>query len=232
MVENGYDKNMKYGIASYHRPKCRTVTTLLNEGVQPSDILISTQTKGDYEQYKKSYQDKGTTVLFREATNSAANRNTILMNCAERPIVLLDDDITSFVLGNRTENFRKRKNGEAIAIIQEISKLHFDLIGCSETTSNLYKRKRLPISTNVLLQGSFLIVNSTQLFFNEQYEMLVDYELTLRAIKNGFNVARYNYLGTNKPKNGTNTGGITSVMLAERIKNGCGSFKTNTATLR
>lgn len=198
---------MKYGIASYHRPECKTVNSLLEEGVRPYDIIISTQTKDDYEEYKSRYELLGIKVLYREANNSASNRNTILMEYKERPILLLDDDITSFAIGTKHENMIKRETGVAIKLIESLSQLNYDLIGCAETTSNVIKRHREPISTNCLLQGSFILFNTSDILFNEQYKMLVDYELSCRAIQNGFKVARYNYLGTNKPKNGTNKGG-------------------------
>lgn len=198
---------MKYGIASYHRPECKTVATLLKEGVKPSEIIISTQTLEDYEQYRQRWSSMGVEVIYREVSNAAGNRNTILLYCPERPIVLFDDDITSFAIGNKKENFRKRESGEALERIQQIATLDYDLIGCSESTSNLNMQKRPMVSTNVLLQGSFLIIKNSWIRFNESYKCLDDYELTLRALRNGLRVARYNYFATNKPKNGTNKGG-------------------------
>lgn len=157
-------------------------------------------------------------MIYRKAENSAGNRNTILLHCKESPIVLLDDDITSFAIGTKTENMIKRSRGDAINLIKKLAKLDYDLIGCAETTSNVIMRNREPISRNVLLQGSFIIVRTSELLFNENYKMLEDYELACRAIQNGYKVARYNYLGTNKPKNGTNKGGYHEQYLSGENK--------------
>lgn len=46
---------MKYGIASYQRPECKTIKMLFDEGVSGEEIIISTQTQEDFKTYKEMW---------------------------------------------------------------------------------------------------------------------------------------------------------------------------------
>lgn len=199
---------MIFGIASYHRPECRTIQTLYNAGVKKSDIVVSLQDEEDIPKYKANYPD--ITFIYSEADSAAGNRNTLLRNIQERPICLLDDDIVSFC--SLTDDGRFIVNNEKamaqIKYIFEHPQKNIIIAGCSPNANGIIVRHRPEISIDILLQGSVLIVYDKDFYFDENFKMVEDYEISLRAIYSGKHTARWNYVCANKPKNGTNEGGL------------------------
>ena len=199
---------MIFGIASYHRPKCQTIQTLLNTGVKKSDIVVSLQDKEDIPKYKANYPD--ITFIYGKADSAAGNRNTLLRNIQERPICLLDDDIVSFC--SLTDDGRfivdNAKSLSKIAKIFEFRDENILIGGIAPTHNNIHARKRPEISVDVLLQGSVLFVYAKDFYFDEAFKMVEDYEISLRAIYSGKHTARWNFVCANKPQNGTNEGGL------------------------
>ena len=201
---------MIFGIASYHRPECKTIKTLLAMGIPKNDIVVSLQDKNDIERYKANYPD--IRFLFREADSAAGNRNTILDSVKERPICLLDDDIVSFCfrfVEKRTFLVDNQK------FLQEIYKIADEAIrnkcvlaGISPTDNNLVAEKRDEYTADCLLQGSVLLFFDDDLRFDSRFKMVEDYELSLRVIYGGGHILRGNHVCANKPKNGTNKGGL------------------------
>ena len=197
---------MKYGIASYHRPECKTVETLLKCGVAASDIIISTQSLEDYKQYKEKHAVE---VIYAEKDCAGGNRNTIL-DAVNEPVVLLDDDITNFVCYNG-KSFKTSENVllEAVEKMTRICKENnIKLAGISATTNSLCRVDRDDVSLRTLLQGSFLLFMDNGIRFDERWKMVEDYELSLKLIRRGQLVARFNDYCAVKPKNGTNSGGM------------------------
>ena len=204
---------MKYGIASYHRPACKTVETLLNAGVDREDIIVSVQTEEDFEEYSKTL--KG--ILFYEPKDCAAgNRNTILDLCKE-PIWLLDDDISSF--GWYSGKGFKADTPKCLEMMDELARLakknNVSILGMAPTSNAIIAKNRLKYSQDCLLQGSAIFVNDLSVRFNDKWKMVEDYELSLRVMELGGKIIRANYITANKPQNGTNAGG-----LHERYANG------------
>lgn len=205
---------MIYGIASYKRPECRTVRTLLEAGVNKEDIVISTQCLEDYEEYKKRH---GLETLYRETDCAGGNRNTIIQAFSGQDILLLDDDITGFVVHNGK---RFLKNDlmfiEKVPWMFEFSKKNgATLFGISATTNNLIRRARYEYDFKVVLQGTVIGVVGGGARFDERFKMLEDYEISLRETKSGGLTMRFNDYSVYKPKNGTNEGG-----MHERYANG------------
>lgn len=197
---------MKFGIASYHRPECKAVKTLLNYGICREDIIISTQTQEDYEEYKNKHDVE---VIYSDKDCAGGNRNTILQTLQE-PVVLLDDDITNF----------SAYDGQSFKIADIVLKDEIDkmivicnknkvaVAGISPSTNAIVRKGRAEVDFLALLQGTFLLVIDTDIRFNEKWKMVEDYELALNVISSGKNTARFNDLCANKPKNGSNKGGM------------------------
>lgn len=91
--------DLKYCIPSYKRcNRQKAVNYLLDIGCDKNRIVISTQTREDYEQYKLAHGSSVGEILFREGDRVSTNRNTILEHFkpGER-IVLLEDDLNKVV---------------------------------------------------------------------------------------------------------------------------------------
>lgn len=200
---------MIFGIPSYKRPECKTIDMLLGYGIAPNDIYVSLQTEEEVDQYKAIHPTVN--YIFREADCAAGNRNTLLMTIGA-PIALLDDDITSMAVKLPGHNFRRLEDGKSllngISEITDIAKENkCSLVGIAATTNDIIARSRERYTFDCLLQGSFLIFLDTVLF-NEKWKMVEDYEISLRIIRQGRHILRANAFSANKPKNGTNLGGL------------------------
>lgn len=203
---------MKYGIASYHRPECDTVKTLLDAGINPDDIIISVQCQSDYEEYSKRHKVK---IIYAENDCAGGNRNNLLKNIND-DLCLLDDDVKSFAYWNGEKYVTDTK--KALLLLTESLNDLFDdvaIIGISASGNGLVRKGRRDTTFMTLLQGTFLIIRDKDLFFDERWKMVEDYEISLRAVRKGRATIRFNNFVANKPKNGTNKGG-----LHDRYKNG------------
>lgn len=197
---------MKYGIASYKRPKCRTVSTLLKAGIDKSDICIAVQTQEDYERYSEIHE--GIKIIYEPNDCAAGNRNTIL-DYANAPIWLLDDDLTGF--SYYTNNFHVETK-RALDAMEELAQLAQDkaaaLVGLANTNSNIIAKGRSRYSYDCILTGGAVFINDCGIRFNENWKMIEDYELSLRVISLGGKIIRANYICPNHPANGSNEGGL------------------------
>ena len=198
--------NVKFGIASYKRPECRTVQTLVEAGVDKADIFISTQTEEDYEQYAKRHDVQ---VFFEKKDCAGGNRNTLISRL-NAPLMLLDDDITGFssFIGGKwvkdTENALNRLKND----FSQAEANGCCCFGVSATTNGIVTRNRYEYDFDVLLQGTVIGLLDTRIRFDERWKMVEDYEISLRVLRSGGKIMRNNYLCAIKPKNGTNAGGL------------------------
>ena len=197
---------MIYGIASYKRPECRTVKTLIEAGVAKGNIIVSTQTENDYAEYKAKLPCE---VIYEAGDSAAKNRNTLL-NYAKERIILLDDDIVSF---HRFTDGKWKKDTEGgleslEAMFYTAETNRCCAFGVSPNSNGIITRNRYEYDINVLLQGTVIGVLDNSIRFNEKWKMIEDYELSLRLMRNGKTIIRGNYICAGKPKNGTNEGGL------------------------
>lgn len=200
---------MIYGIPSYKRPDCKTIDTLLNAGIDEKDIIVSLQDENEIKIYKEKHPN--IRYIYRKTDSAGGNRNTILSTIKERPICLLDDDIVSFSIYTDDGRFivNTKEGLSRINHICEVAqKSDCVMAGISPTSNSIIGRSRPQVSVDVLLQGSVLIVLSNDVFFDERFKMIEDYEIVLKSIYNGKHVVRSNLVSANKPKNGTNQGGM------------------------
>lgn len=207
---------MLYGIASYKRPECKTVDTLLEAGVRNEDIVISTQTESDYSVYKRNFKCD---VIFAEKDSAAGNRNTIL-DYVDRPVILLDDDINGFY--RFTDGKWKKDTAGGLESLEdlfntaEINKCC--IYGVSANTNGIITRNRYEYDINTLLQGTVIGVLDKDVRFDERWKMVEDYELCLRMLRKKKTILRANYICAGKPKNGTNAGGLHERYASGQLK--------------
>lgn len=172
---------MKFGIASYHRPELPTLNLLVRAGVDLRDIIVSTQTKSDFEKYKKRWPKAN--IIYAEKDCAAGNRNTIL-SAVNSPIWLLDDDITSFAVAKKGRY--RAGNEETIRFFAAVVAANRkEVVGLSPNANNLTMRNRPRYSWGCVLQGTALYIPDSRIRFNEEYKMVEDYELCLRQLVRG-----------------------------------------------
>lgn len=224
-----------YCIASYNRPECVTVDTLLKAGICDKDIYVSLQKEDQEAQYKAVHPTIN--YIVREADCAAGNRNTLIDEVGT-PLILMDDDIRAFAVKKRGENFKRVEKFEDFSQMMDKAIAHAQfnkcaLVGIAANTNDLVARAREEYSVDVLLQGSFLVVIGGGVRFDERWKMVEDYELSLRVILKSHTL-RANYLSVIKPKNGENAGGLHERYAAgelprwiERLEKCYPMFKAN-----
>ena len=138
-----------------------------------------------------------------EVKGITATRNWILKENENRNVFFIDDDLQYFGYVERSEEKYKvkRLNSEEIAI-KEIEKL-FEITyqlgakinGFFTVGNNLTNYSWNPFLFNGVCLGSCMgIINDGTYYFDEEYEVKEDYELTLRNIKDGRPTVRTNIL--------------------------------------
>ena len=188
----------RWGIPSYQRAEDPFTLDLLTRlGYTKDEIIISTQTKEDYELYTKLQGDRAT-VIYREGTNDSINRNTLLDYFNEgEPILLLDDDIRSF--NKLSPDGKKVTPIEDRATLELIFTRMFRFCAMNNSRmwawypiDNAFFMKHTVDDKNILVGTIFGIINSKDLRFDEEYDLKGDFEISLREITRGHNTFRFN----------------------------------------
>ncbi len=215
-----------FAIPSYGRAdNQKTLQYLSSLGYTRSEIVISTQTESDFEEYKARHSEVAT-VIYRGGSCVSDNRNTLLRHFPSGyHIVMLDDDITALeiLLGG--------KSGKLLAVDSraELDKLiesAFDY--CAKSNARLWGiypvrnpffMKRTIDKRNLLIGTVLGIVNSFE--FRREYTVKEDYEACCRDMAQGRNVCRFNFLTANaqhRAKNGgVNWDGDVSAIASARL---------------
>lgn len=187
---------MKILIPSYKR--CGEVLTLamLSGSVfSCDDIIIATQTQSDFEAYTKTYKGRAT-IIYREGHCVGDNRNTLLDWAQKNNVnraVMLDDDIKSirFVNGGRA-NTPEQLYSLFSRCFAYAEKAEAPLWGCYPCDNRLSMKKNVGVA---LLTGTCLGFTDMSLRFKPQYRIKEDYELSLRLLREGRKVLRFNSFG-------------------------------------
>ncbi len=224
---------LRYAIASYKRPQCKTVDTLICAGVPCENIYVSLQDDAELGKYKATHPD--IQYIVRCADSAAGNRNT-LIEAVGAPLVLLDDDITSICIKKQNTNFsiisdRLKWEEEIYSAILHGADNKCGIVGVAPTSNNMIAKRRKKYSYDVLLQGSFLIILDKNIRFDEKWKMCEDYELSLRTILHSHTL-RANYISANKPTNGSNQGGLHDRYLNGELEKYIELLEKNTQCLR
>lgn len=208
-----------FGIASYHRPECNTYNILRNIGINNESIIIGLNDPDDEQRYKNLHKDAN--IIVRAGNSAAFNRNTLLNHVKSR-VVLLDDDITAFKMwdGNNKSKNGKYKALNGNELIKEFEqcflvaeKNNAQIFGFSANDNSMNAKARMQrwgkYTPDVMIQGTVTgILTPKDVFFDERYLMVEDYELSCRIIASGGHTLRRNDLVAIKPQNGTNEGGL------------------------
>lgn len=197
-----------FGIPTYNRAKKQdTLTWLLAMGYK--NIVVATQVEEDYQSIKSRYGSSAT-ILFREARNAAGNRNTILKYAKEKGVkwvVCIDDD-SSAIMVKKSNSLQTVKSKEDLNAFIEVSIKDAETIGAKiwgvYPVANPFFMNEKKVSDCILI-GTMLCI-STDLLFDEKFDVKEDYELCCRTIAGGAHTLRFNNY-TIKAKHLTNDGG-------------------------
>ena len=220
------NKPIYYGIAGYHRPECKTYHTLIKMGIPKERIVISLNDKEDYEKYKELY-DKEVTVIYKEGTNVACNRNNIINHFPIGTYVMvLDDDIASFKLW--VNDTTTSKYGRLVSInAKELEDVLYDCFKQTEGAgSNMFGT--YAISNTMMIKGTIEsqgVYSINKMFqggscgfivdekhrYDETMLLLDDYEIILKNITEGNIILRRNDLVAITPKMGSTKGGYFDI---------------------
>lgn len=188
----------KWGIPSYKRADAPLTVNLLRElGYDKSEIIVSTQTKEDYEKYQKE-QGNLATVIFKEGTNDSINRNTVLDYLSgESAILLADDDIKAFEKlspdGKTLIPFKNRAELEkTFDYMFRYAVRNNAKMWAWYTVENPFFMKHTIDDKNILNGTIFGIIMDKNIRFDESFDLKGDYELSLRMISRGMNAIRFN----------------------------------------
>lgn len=203
---------MRIGIPTYQRVNAfYSLKTLSDMGYGAEDIIVSTQTRAEYEEYQKVHGNK-CTIIYREGANDSVNRNTILnyMNPGEE-FVLMDDDIKVFnrleVKGGKSKLIKIGTRAEFEEILRKqfaFCRKYNSPVFAWYTVDNAYFMSKTA-HLRQILNGTILgIRNIPEVRFNEINDLKGDYELACRMIESGHNAVRFNGFSANA---GSNTPG-------------------------
>ena len=180
-------------IPSYLRADTQSTVELLSGAYSPAEIIVSTQTREDYEQYRAKWSDKAT-VIYLEGHSVGDNRNTLLRWCEANGVtqaIMLDDDISGIQMYNK----------EVLKDAQSIRRLFESCIKiaqqCKATVFGSYPVSNplmmsSTVTVNNIMIGTFLGILDTSLRFDTRYRVKEDYELCLRVMSHGGKVLRFN----------------------------------------
>ncbi len=213
-----------YGIASFHRPLCKTYKFLRKIGVDNRRIIISLNDPKDYERYEEA--NPGANIIVCNGNSAASNRNNILKK-VQGKCILLDDDIYSIkIYEQRQKQYGVYRTGNAKTLEEIFTECFIDaeknkaaIFGINATSNGIITKRRIDTwgsyTPDVMIQGTLVGVVDPNIRFDESFLMVEDYELSCRVISIGAHTLRANTICAEKPKNGTNEGG-----LHERYENG------------
>lgn len=191
---------MRYliGIPSYKRPDKQTTVEYLHQlGFDPKSIILSTQSREDYEQYQK-WAEKAT-IIYKEGYCVGDNRNSIIEYCNSQKvhgILMLDDDIKALNILEGSKSRAITEGEEFREIIDRCfrcaSANNAPLWGVYPVDNDYFKHEQ--IRDQSLLIGTMLGFLTTKVSFNRNYRVKEDYELCCRIISKGGKCLRFDML--------------------------------------
>ena len=140
--------NIIYGIASYHRPECKTYHLLKKIGIPDERIIVGLNDVNDYQEYRERMQEAH--FIVHSGNSAAFNRNRLIEEIRGH-CVLLDDDITGFSINESAEgrSYGKlnRMNGDQLDSVfadcfEASIKMGVQLFGASATTNQMCMAQR------------------------------------------------------------------------------------------
>lgn len=188
-------QKIKFAIPTYKRVEKQLTLQMLKEfGYEKDDIVISTQTQEDFEQYFNKYNSE-CSVIFREGHSVTDNRNTLIdyFNKGDW-VVMLDDDIQAFykLSGKKlTKISTKEEFNRMLNDFFEYTERNNGKIWGVYPCKNAFFMKQSIDKKDIVNTCLGLIIDQR---FDETLKAKEDIELCCRYIKSGYNVIRFNFI--------------------------------------
>lgn len=182
---------MTIAIPSYKRAGKVTTLDFLGDAFTKEEIIIGTQTTEDHEQYSALYGERAT-VIYKEGHSCGDNRNNLLEYCERNGItevLMLDDDISHIITMQKQKLVGKEFRELMERCYRMCREKNVILFGgyCCENPFMMSKT----IKRNVIVGMLFGLLD-TSVRFDHKFFVKEDYELSLRLMKQGKSVARFN----------------------------------------
>lgn len=197
--------NIVWGIASYKRADRQPWLMQLHKwGYGKKDIILSTQTKADYEEYSKKWGDHAT-IIYRQGENVSDNKNTILDYLKDDPrrLVMNSDKLRGVNIlradgkGLRAVETREEMEGLLKYMMETSDKLGGEIAGCYSVENTFFMSHTIHVNQQML--GCFMIFRErTKWRFDHQCPLKEDFEIIMRIIANGGRVVRFNNVSLNQ----------------------------------
>lgn len=164
--------------------------TLEDLGIDPSRIVISTQTLEDYNSYVNEYSRY--TVIFGPKDSAGGNRNNLIDYFSDNNIstfVLLDDDVRGVICkdGNKAKNINKNNFMRLLEYMYKcMDEYNSPIAGIFKGNNPFYMKDE--VKTRDILSGQILIFKSNKFRFNERYILAENAEISCQLLKLGYNV--------------------------------------------
>lgn len=182
---------MTIAIPSYKRAGKVTTLDFLGDAFTKEEIIIGTQTAEDYDLYCASYGERAH-VIYKEGHSCGENRNSLLEYCETygiNEVLILDDDISHVITMQKKKLVGKGFRELMERCYQMCRENKVVLFGgyCCENPFMMSKT----IKRNIIVGILFGLLD-TSVRFDPNFFVKEDYELSLRLMTQGKNVARFN----------------------------------------
>lgn len=189
---------IKIGIVTYNRKTVKTMNILT--AWKRKDIIISTQTREDYERIRAMYGNKAN-VIYSPADSCSTNRNNLLDYMQRNGIkecILLDDDIINigFLRDNKLVPILPDELPTILEHLVSVARINnAPIFGFYPCYNAFFMGKG--IRRQYIVIGTVFGMLNTQLRFDPSMRVKEDYELCCRVINKGYNCLRFDFLATN-----------------------------------
>lgn len=186
---------MYFGIPSYKRcGKVKTIAYLINMGVDKNNIIVSTQTIDDYDQYSKEYGHI-CKVIYNNGNSPGDNRNTLIRYFKNNNInryCIIDDDCNGIIVKNVNKAIKldsKQFNEMIEYIVATMIKYKACYCGFSNSTNPFYMRDKVNI--NQIFGEAFNIYVDFKYEYDTRFRLAEGFELCCNIINNGDNTIKF-----------------------------------------
>lgn len=181
-------------IPSYQRANKVTTIDFLGDAFKKEEIIIGTQTEEDFKLYSEKYGERAI-VIYKQGNSVGENRNNLLEYCQEHGIkecLQLDDDLRCIV----TLDKRRLRGKEFRDLLERC----FDM--CRESRVTMFGgyccENPLMMSRTAkpnVIVGMLCGILDTSIRYDVSFRIKEDYELSLRLMRQGKRVIRFNSFG-------------------------------------
>ena len=185
-----------FAIPSYKRPDNQAAMKWLNSlGFTRADIVVGTQTRTDYEEYKRLHGENAR-ITFRPGNCIADNKNALLDVCAGYRVVMLSDAVKRICrLAPSGKTVPIESKSELLMIIDRnfrIAQQEGAVLWGLYPVCNAFFMDNTYTVNNLIMGCCMGFFEDNTMRFRREFRVKEDWEISLRAIDCGQRVVRFN----------------------------------------